>query len=309
MNPDLINVFNEQALFARNNLTVDTSKNNNINITDNNIVVSGSEESTWDRITNSVGNGVAKIWNDLISSPSISDVRECMPGFGDLFKVGRPVSFHPSIDPGHRIGGYLRNRMALADILPCRFSIPFVDVVQQAQNGNLELRDLLPIVEYDNAINEFKQQCRYYGLPDKFMGLRLYSTDDSGASDTISNAYEANFIQQTADNKLNGILGNVGKMMRSLGTIGDAPLQAMNEYVRTDIIPGLGNVANEILGTVGVDTESDLMRNLGSLASGVVGVISDSVIMGNRISLPEIWSNSDYQPRFSITTKLISPYI
>jgi hypothetical protein len=241
------------------------------------------------------------------------NVSSCPFPTGELFKVGRPVCFPQKIDPGLTVSRYLHAKMSVTDLIPCRFRIPFTKLVEQYGEKEPSFRDLLPELVYDSPINEFKKQCQYHGLSDKFIGLRLYSTDESSAADTFSNTYTENVIAETLNNKVrNSKIGEIGRSV--VGSAGDHTQRAVSNAVKR-----MGNFAGDKIGEWGDSlisaaggekggVVSNIFDMVGNAAHAAMDIIPDMLIMGNKISMPKIWDSSDYSPSFEVACKLVSPY-
>ena len=234
-------------------------------------------------------------------------VKSIEPVAGDLFKVGRPVCFPEKIDPGHQISNYMRAKMAVTDLLPCRFMMPLDQVINNVQNSpsTVTFKDLLPILYYDSPIREFQKQCDHHGLPDKYVGLRLYSTDDSSADDTFANSYTSNAWEDLINKFRNN---DASRAIRSV-------TQALGDNAATHLTQSAKELLHDTADDVGSDLKKIIPEKLeglgnvlGSMVDAAVDILPDIAMMGNKISFPKIWDSSDFNPRFSLTVKLISPY-
>ena len=56
---------------------------------------------------------------------SQNNKKEFNVAINDFMYIGKPCAFHETVDPNHRIGKFLRNRMSIIDLIPCYFKIDF----------------------------------------------------------------------------------------------------------------------------------------------------------------------------------------
>lgn len=223
-----------------------------------------------------------------------------LPSDGSLFKIGRPCAFDTSIDKNNRIGRYLRAKMNIVDLIPCSFSVEFSKISENVEKEGL--KGLLPKLQYDQPIAEFQSTCNWYGLPSNFIGLRLFTTDDTSVADNISHNYSANAFE-TLLNTASEAWTNARQSLVSVGGQEvETALRGVSEVVGTKISEGITALAGALTkDTKTQDAIKSATRNITTTALA-------SILTGSRISLPQIWSNSDYDPSLNITFKLVSPY-
>jgi hypothetical protein len=193
----------------------------------------------------------------------------------DVLNIGKPSAYHESVDPFHRIGRFLRSRMSVIDLIPCYFKIDFA----KATDSELDSSGLVPKVAYDEAIPEYQKTCTHHGLPG-VSAIRLFTTDDTTVSDTISNNLKDNYFQQ-----------GVNAMSEKL-----SPLRDMLGSVDSNLVEKMVREQTSKV-TTGLDTGDKLLKT----AANIIG-------KGHRVSLPSIWSDSNYAPNFQAVIKLASPY-
>ena len=210
---------------------------------------------------------------------------------GSLYHVGYPPGFSNDVDPKHRIYNYLKAKMSLVDLVPCYFGIDM-----SAIGNSDDLSGFLPSLMYKDAVTQFKQECKGYGLPDDYIGVRLYSTDETIASDTVTNTMQDNFFQKAANSLSDGgMLASVRQILRS---VDNNSLNDLNSGIQntglTDKIKSLGDQLGG--------------GKVGNVAKGVSNMLLNTIITGHKISFPKIWSDSNYVSNMPINIQLTSPY-
>ena len=190
----------------------------------------------------------------------------------DFMYIGKPCAFHETVDPNHRIGKFLRNRMSIIDLIPCYFKIDF----SKASDSTSDASGLTPSVVYDESIPEFKDTCIGHGL-DPVTALRIYTTDDTTVSDNISNNLKDNYFQQALNS-----LSEKGQPIRDF-------MGSLDQNAIDSLIGSGGGTGNGLT--------DKLLKTAVNIA-----------IKGHRVSLPSIWSDSTYTPNFQAIVKLASPY-
>lgn len=213
---------------------------------------------------------------------------------GSLFKIGRPNVFSPAVDPKGKVSSYMLAKMSIVDFLPVYHTIDLNNV----KDGTNGIADFLPQLDYGEASNYFKKDLAAQGLSDSVTGIRIYSTDDSTASDTFQNDWAGQNPLQTLTDKLSGAMQSV----RSIGK---------NFYggqkADTSIREKSGDLGGTILGKAGAIFGGDEKR-LKEIGKALGGSAADVIFKGNKIHLPTFWQNSTYTSTFQLTTKLVSPY-
>jgi len=195
--------------------------------------------------------------------------------YGDLADVGNCLKLREEIDQNQRATNFIRSSLAVVDIIPCGYVLSL---------GGL--KDSNWAIKYDlqSAIKDYKELCGLYDLDGK-SGVRLWLTDDTVASDEISNQYEAN-IFETMINKASGF----SKPFNFVKSAMDSASPGSAEDAINTIIKETGS--DKV-----VDDSSNLMKSA-----------ADILLLGKRVGLPRIWSSSSYHPSLTLTAKLVSPY-
>jgi hypothetical protein len=198
----------------------------------------------------------------------------------ELLRIGKPCAYHDSVDPNHRIGNFLRSRMSVIDLIPCTYKLDF----SKATDESTDSSGLVPQINYD-AMDDYKKTCQSYGL-NQITALRLYTTDDTQASDSIQNTLKDNYFQSG----LNAISEKV------------SPIQDFMRSIDKNFTQDAVDKIKEKAKGSGVDYD------LGGAGAKLLDTAVDVIAKGHRISLPSIWSNSQYTPNFQAVIKLASPY-
>lgn len=214
----------------------------------------------------------------------------------DLFIVGRPCRFNNVVDPYNRFGNYLRAKMSVIDLIPVDYGIDLkrmADMVDGKSGVGLNNKISIHSIGYNEKIKLYKTLCEYHGLQE-FSGVRLFTTDDTTANDSIQVQYKDSTFQKFSDS-----LSDVGQQIRDitnsvLGSHGD-------KFAEKTIKAGKE-------GAVNVTREAGGGRVLQEVMEGVASVAGDMLVKGNRMTFPKIWQSSTYTGNLSVNVKLISPY-
>jgi len=198
---------------------------------------------------------------------------------GELGKIGKPCVYHHTIDPDHRVSEFFKTRMNIVDLLPCHYKMDFSKITESDKDSS----GLVPQVVYNEAMSNYKQTCGSYGLPSK-SGIRVYTIDDTQASDSISNNLKENYFQ-TGVNKFSEM---------------GSPIRQMLKSVDSNSIDRLTDEVSKKLNTK--------VGEGGGAASKLYSAAKDIVVKGHRITLPSIWKDSSYTPNFTANIRLASPY-
>lgn len=247
-----------------------------------------AQDTTVDKLLRNASNFV----EEIVSSFNVAGVT------GDLFRMGRPINFPNRIDPSHRISRFMRSRMNIVDIVPCDFTINFGNIGdQQGSDNSIDLSGLIPQITYNNAVQRYQHSCSSYGVDSKYAGIRLYTTDDTTANDSISNDFGENAFL-AAFNKLRTMASPIRQFAESVGG-----MTALRKFTGTTS----ENVQTIVKGST-ADLEKDLGTSLSGLAGQVSKAASELILHGSRVELPKIWDSSTYMPSFTSVVRLVSPY-
>ena len=218
-----------------------------------------------------------------------------------LLRIGKPTGFHKLADPKSRIKHYMESKMNVIDIVPCTVKIPLTKAFEKTNpSGDSEILEaLIPSIDYKDSIGDFQNVCNSYGLDNKFGGLRLYITDETTSTDQ--------FDVQHTDNMLESAINAVSDKGR---TFRDTFRSASGSYDRlasnfgTKIGESTFGFAGGVVDSLAGNENEELKKNLAKLG----GAVGRAVALGQKFSLPKIWSDSNYTPNMNAVVKLVSPY-
>jgi hypothetical protein len=214
----------------------------------------------------------------------------------EFFKIGRPCSLPSSIDKNLRVSKFLRSKMTVIDMIPCNHQISIDKIAEKDLSG------LIPTIQYDAAIKEYKDACNAYGLASDFAGIRIYTTDDTQSSDTITHNRQGENLFQGLANKINNTFSPLYNVSQTLGVSGDKNLEGA---IGSAIESGAGALGS-MAGMVGAS--DNLKGTIESVVGGLGKKITDAALNGYRYTFPTFWSDCSYDPNLSSSIKLISPY-
>ena len=236
------------------------------------------------------------VMNSLFeSSTSTSD------GKGSLFKIGRPCTLPESIDPGGRICSLLRSKMSIIDITPCNYNVDLKQIAEDAQN-RIGLDALLPTIDYAEAMESYQLSCKGYSVPSDFVGVRIYTTDDTSCSDNLSNSYDQNFFSE-AMNQASSLFSNFNSFSSSVTSKQTEKLASSAVGATKDLV---GNTVNNMSGMFGANPEQSNVAS--NVAAALAGQAVEFAMRGSKVQLPQIWNNTSYDVSTNLNFKLVSPY-
>jgi hypothetical protein len=195
----------------------------------------------------------------------------------EIMEIGRIPNLRPDIDQESRISIELKKRMGIVDLIPCHFKTNLIGAVKKG-----ELSDAFkPNIVYEKPIALYKSQLRMYGLKEAEF-IRVYLTDSTTVSETISNQYMKNVI----DDSLNSLSSTkIGKLFKTVYNItsstGQAKADTFDPTKTTDFVNDYSKAFN---------------------------IVDDVLTHGTRIAFPKIWAGTDYSPQLTCNVKLVSPY-
>ena len=230
--------------------------------------------------------------------------------YAALVPIGRPCRFNSIIDPQQRFGNYLRTKMSVIDLIPVDYSVDYTLLTGMANEQSAREKDpnksssnKNPVksiykINYDKKIEQFQGLIAHHGLPkgpgDGYCGIRLYTTDDTTANDSISVNYKDSTFQGFADK-----LTDMGQKYRDFAT---SIMGTGAEDVSNKINKAATNATGEIIGKLGGNKA--IQNLMESLTSGIV----DITLKGNKITFPKIWQSTSYNGHLSVNIRLVSPY-
>lgn len=196
----------------------------------------------------------------------------------ELLDIGKPYLFRNEVDPTGAVREFYERKMGIVEIVPCQWFYPVVE------DDTVTVK---PKIVFEEAIRRYQEACGRYSLNTTYNGLRLYLTDDTTSTDDITNAYESNLFQSKIDS-----LRTNYRHFRNMGSVGQFA-QSMDGGVRDRVQKGADKLEE-----MGADST---IRRIGQ-------TFAETVLMGQKLSFPKIWRDSNYNPNLNITVKLFSPY-
>jgi hypothetical protein len=217
----------------------------------------------------------------------------------DLFRIGKPTGFHKAVDPDSRIKYYMESKMNVIDIIPCSYTIPLGKSVEIENNDKVltPLKGLTPAIGYEQAVKAYQDVCTVYGLDGKYAGLRLYITDETTSTDQFDVSYSDNMIEGQV-NALSDMGRQFKNIMRSVSSQYDTVAAEYGQKVGGAIGGMAGNLGEMLTDNL------QLKEGLSQLGASV----GTAIALGQKFSLPKIWSDSNYSPNMNAVIKLVSPY-
>lgn len=195
-----------------------------------------------------------------------------------IMEIGRIPNLRPDIDQKSKISTELKKRMGIIDLIPCNFDMSLTAALK---DGGKLSDAFKPKIVYKEPISNYQEQLGSYGLDKSVEFLRVYLTDSTTVSETLTNNYMKNVISDS----LNSLSSSkVGKFFQSI----DKMFQSMGQAKR-DTHTGAS--------TPDITSYSEAME-----------IVDDVLTHGTRIALPKIWSGNEYSPQLTCSVKLVSPY-
>lgn len=214
----------------------------------------------------------------------------------DLFMIGRPCKFNKVVDPYNRFGNYLRSKMSVIDLIPVDYGVDLkrmTEMVAGANDSETNNKVSIYSIGYQEKIALYKRLCTYHGLKE-YVGVRLFTTDDTTASDTIQVQYKDSTFQGLSDS-----LSSAGQSYRDAA---NSLLGSHSKEFSDKVIAAGTELASEGTAALGGN------QGLQELMKGVASVAGDMVMKGNKMTFPKIWQSSTYNGNLSVNVRLVSPY-
>lgn len=195
----------------------------------------------------------------------------------DLHEIGNPLRMSPRIDPENKMTNYIRASMMVIDLVPVQ---QMVDVLSISPNNPSAVS-----YSFSEEVDIFRNMCSSYGLTPAD-GVRLWCTDETVIQDEFSNQYTQNFLESVVDKA-----ANIRNWLNTIRMVQKSDVTARE-------------IVNKIENTI--ETGASMLG--GETAKQVIREGFDIAIKGKHISLPKVWSSSNYNPAIVLNVKLISPY-
>lgn len=218
-----------------------------------------------------------------------------------LLRIGKPSGFSRAVDPDARIQWHMESKMNVIDLIPCSYMIPLTKakeaVTQKGENTDI-VDTLSPHLSYGQAVKEFQEITTAYGLGAEYGGLRLFLTDETTSTDDFTNTYTDNWLSSIFNS-----LVDKTKTMREIGrSVSSNYDQAARKY-GAEYGGKIGEKGGDIIETL---SRADV--GLGGKLKQLGSAVGAAVAAGDRITMPKLWSDSNYSPNISAVVKLVSPY-
>jgi len=263
--------------------------------------ISGSISNTTSKISKAFSDAQGLVISQSNSNEktlkSLSDFVFGTESSAELFPIGRPCKFNQIVDKDHRFGNYLRTKMNIIDLLPVDYSVDFQQMTDLASGKPSESDNTFKTVYaygYAEQMKLYKRLCEYHGLDNSYLGIRLYTTDDTTANDTIQVNYKDSTFQGKFDT-----LSDIGQSYKNFA---DSILGSTSKQFGSDMVG------------IGADLGKEIVKDLNggpalqNLISDLISVSGDMALNGNRMTFPKIWQSSSYNGNMSVNVRLISPY-
>lgn len=219
----------------------------------------------------------------------------------NLFPIGRPCKFNEQIDRYQRFGNYLRTKMSVIDLIPVDYGFDFTRMAKIVglQKGEVQkdsAGDMANMFNlgYKDQINVYGRILKYHGLSDEYAGIRLYTTDDTTANDTIQIGYKDSTFQQVANT-----MSEVGQTVKDIA--GSLFGSETKEFQKKAVIAS-EEAAKKITETAGGGPWVQ------QIVKDLTNVASDMIVSGNKMTFPKIWQSTTYAGNLSVNIRLVSPY-
>lgn len=219
----------------------------------------------------------------------------------DLFPIGRPCKFNEQVDKYQRFGNYLRTKMSVIDLIPVDYGFDFT---RMAKIVGLQKGEVTPEsagdmanmfnLGYKDQINIYGRILKYHGLSDNYAGIRLYTTDDTTANDTIQISYK--------DSTFQGAANAVSEIGQGMKDVAGSLFGSDKAEFQKKVVAATTEASGKMAGIAGAGpTTQQLIKDLTSVAG-------DMIVSGNKMTFPKIWQSTTYAGNLSVNIRLVSPY-
>lgn len=221
----------------------------------------------------------------------------------EMKDIGNILSFRNAIDQDKRVTKHIRSNLATVDLIPVDYTLK-MDVLTRKEMA----------VEYDfeTPIAVYQAICENYKLDNSYGGIRLWLTDDTQSFEE----YSHHFSQNTIERGINSLSGRGRELRQILQSTGNSSkvnqmFDRGGEIAQGMVESGVQSISGAISGAMGfVQTGQDaaLKQQIEEAVVGAASTAASIVFQGKQVSLPKIWSGSEFQPTLTLNLKLVSPY-
>jgi hypothetical protein len=218
-------------------------------------------------------------------------------GEGDFLEIGRIATLRKEIDQAHidnsdNVSVQMKKKMSIIDLIPCLFKVDYSSILETNKPVSEKFK---PEILFQDACVDFASIQATYGLgstgPTNYNFLRLYLTDMTSATDSMSNDYMKSVLDDSINSLTQSKVGQLfSKVQKTAQSTGSGDKNSMADNLKT------------ALNSVGIKFVD------GVLTSDTAQFASDILTHGSRISFPKIWNSGSYSPNLNCNVKLVSPY-
>lgn len=217
--------------------------------------------------------------------------------------IGNVLSFREAVDTQKRVTKHIRANLATVDIIPVDYTLKMSALTREEM-----------AIEYDfmTPINIYQKICNSYKLKSNYGGIRLWLTDDTQAFEE----YSHHFSENTIERGINSLSGRGRELRQILQSTGNSSM--VNEMLSRAGNLAMGGVERGVNAAVNFTVDAmpgthtgqdqDIKHNLSAAIVGAAKTAASIVFQGKQVSLPQIWSGSEYHPTLTLNLKLVSPY-
>lgn len=212
---------------------------------------------------------------------------------GELKDIGNLLKLRETIDPNYHVSNHIRDGLSIVEILPTSYTLHLA-------NANKKTGQLAISFDDETGSNNFKEILSKYNVT-PYDGVRLWTTDETTTQDEISHTFDENLIEKA----LSKISGHGQSLRQTIKSVSPDLIDLLKDKVSWGIDKS-SDFLGEIIGSspLGADAENDLKSNLGSALSTAGEMILD----GKQVSLPRVWTGTNYLPTLNSVVKLVSPF-
>lgn len=242
-------------------------------------------------VTTDVATAASNVSSDIQQAFSSASSSSSSISSLNLKNIGHVLTLPTHADKDRRITNYIKKMLGVVDIIPVDY---YINLKNLSKGQSVAFK-------YDTAASKYSSLCTRYGLT-AASGLRLWTTDDTVASETYSNHFTENKLMRYV-NSLESFGRGMYDMARSFGTdtLSNKLYDEATKLAHSLVNRGSSALNNYVGNSAFLQFSSGFLEGLGNVAT-------DVVLKGHHIALPQIWLDSSYSPELSLTVKLATPY-